>query len=812
MKRRIAGITAFLLVPIMMMSSGIISAFAKNNQNTDYVYTKGVYYYHPGLAEFKNLPDSTDYYVYSDEYFKNSSKEYNPCLATLSMQLCEASVSSSREYPDAAGYKKMGRNAAAFMEDIGFTDIELNEDYTLKPNKDSLGIACAHKSIIDNGKKYTLLILIPRSAGYEAEWADNFVLGISGDAEGFHVCSEKLLAFAREYMKKYGISGDLKLWITGYSRGAAVVNIAAGRIMDDLKGSLGKSVSLDKDDIYAYTFGTPLAAYSGNDPKNERYSGIFNLYCNTELPSILPPAEMGFERYGTDMMIIDKSRISEMEKNLQICSPEMYELYASGYKSDSFSPKKIDLNGNTIIGTADDPDSYIPSDMTEYLKGFSAYLTDYTGGRENYSKEFEGPVSDFLAYYNSLVYDDADAFLNAVMENEDTLYLLASMYAYFMKTKYSDLNVSKKQAESAAKGLIAVTGAEAFQDNTVIDALSAAKLSLAIIGFMLKEPGDIKASAAGYLGNVLTDAMKKTGASEEETAALTDQSSLEALVHMASYLLFGNIWQSDDVNLLDMNNEQIKNAATLIGNFMNYSFFMDHFNELIKAWLMTDDANFDDYTVLSVPQINGYRRLYLNCDDQSDVNGIITDQDGQKIAVIKNGVLKSSSDSWLGFTTCDEGDFFRIPSDIYCKITLNATSDRKIRVKIDEYSCYDAIAFEKFSRDIIITDNKTTTIIMPKSCDETGNLTDAGYSVESGEKRVYMIGDVDRDQSITVADATVIQSHLARLVELDEIQMLLADTDDDKLVSIIDVTDIQKYLAKLESSKRIGTFKDLLEQ
>lgn len=57
------------------------------------------------------------------------------------------------------------------------------------------------------------------------------------------------------------------------------------------------------------------------------------------------------------------------------------------------------------------------------------------------------------------------------------------------------------------------------------------------------------------------------------------------------------------------------------------------------------------------------------------------------------------------------------------------------------------------------------------------------------------IGDVTRDEAITVSDVTAIQRHLANIEPLDEFQLSLADTNGDKVVDVNDASYLQKYIA-----------------
>ena len=68
---------------------------------------------------------------------------------------------------------------------------------------------------------------------------------------------------------------------------------------------------------------------------------------------------------------------------------------------------------------------------------------------------------------------------------------------------------------------------------------------------------------------------------------------------------------------------------------------------------------------------------------------------------------------------------------------------------------------------------------------------------EAPTKEPEVLGDVNGDGVISIADATTLQKHLANIVDFDDEQLAVADTNGDGSVSIADATQIQKYLAQL---------------
>lgn len=803
MKKRLKSTIAGLLAAVMMIPVGTASAFAQTTESaSDSNYYKGVFYYRPGEGEIADYSDSIDYYTYSDDYFRGSSKVYNDHLSTLSMSLAAASVSSTREPFTTEGYARKNRDVIAFLEDTGFSDISINEDYKTKPTKDTIGIACAHKKITDNGKDYTMLTIVPRSAGYEMEWGNNFVLGAEGDAAGFDGCADKCLAFAKDYVADNGISGDIKVWTVGYSRGAAIVNLLAKKLIDDPQKEIGSGINLAPENLYAYTFGTPKAADTKLNPRDEKYAGIFNSYENSELASSMAPSDMGFERYGTDRMIKDESRKEQMLSNLSICNPIIYDEFTTSKSSYFFSPKKLGLSDGSIA-MVNDNNSYIPNDAAEYLNGLGKYLTDICGGREGFAKNYELAFSDFIGYFRSLNGADSSAFGAAFLNNEKTYDMGVAMYAYFMKQKLkNEITGSKQQLIDKAKEIAAVSApADSEPVNGNVEKIAALATKLAV--YLLMDADDIKPIASQHLGVVLEDAMKSSGATQEQIDRLINPEALDSLTYILSHLFFGNIWQSSSVRPLLINNEQMKNAATLASNINCLMY--DHANEVIISWLRLDDSYFAEYQALTDAQIAGYRRVYLTTENASAVNGTIVDKNGKTAAVIKNGVITENADKWVGFTSTDEGGFFRIPVDKEYSLVLDDFTGT-LTANVGEYNCAAAETCDVFTKTITAEDSSRVTLTLPALSAGYAMPSEAEYllSVAPYVKAEYLIGDVNLDGSITVSDVTLLQKKLSSLLVFNAVQERLADANGDGKINISDATAIQYYLADIKSSSHVG--------
>ena len=67
-----------------------------------------------------------------------------------------------------------------------------------------------------------------------------------------------------------------------------------------------------------------------------------------------------------------------------------------------------------------------------------------------------------------------------------------------------------------------------------------------------------------------------------------------------------------------------------------------------------------------------------------------------------------------------------------------------------------------------------------------------------------LLGDVNGDDDVTIADATEIQCYLTELSSLDSIHIHAADVDSDGSVDITDATTLQLYLAGYSAPYPIG--------
>ena len=253
---------------------------------------------------------------YSESFFYGPATTFNPQLATLSMNMANHSIvlkDKTGKYDD-EWYRNQPNRLSEFLTAIGFDSFDCNEDYRKITGFNTIGIGVAKKTMSVGDKEYTLIAMAPRSGGYYYEWSNNVWIGTGKDSdsmhEGWYNAANKAVAFVKQYIQDKEISGDVKIWTAGFSRGGATCNIFSALVdnsIDQGTHILGDSISLKNEDVYTYTFESPQGANINSTtvkpPKDEIYSNIWNIIEPNDLVPKVAMSGWGFTRFGTDVFI-----------------------------------------------------------------------------------------------------------------------------------------------------------------------------------------------------------------------------------------------------------------------------------------------------------------------------------------------------------------------------------------------------------------------------------------------------------------------------------------------------------------------------
>jgi len=342
-------------------------------------------------------------FFYDEDFFTQNARDFNPELAY--MTLCLASSAYNSAYASVGNYDAQiaGKNVSDLLTKIGFENVELESEtasYGVKPGDDTVAAALASKPYGANGTQYTLIAVAVRGGNYEREWHDNFLIGEETTHEGFSKASYKVIEAIRDYIKEQEITGNVKIWITGYSRASATANLTAARLLD---GAVADLVNLDSSDLYAYCFATPA---NTRDTKvhDEKYAGIFSIVNPVDAVPMVAPADWGFDRYGT-ILYLPSAGLSVNYPNVLGTLENAYAYVSNAeYQLDNFQMKKIsphwiEAEEGELIGEFKLLDDDNNSGMTQegfLLEFLSILFNEGIGTLENYVDLYEKAVCDLI--------------------------------------------------------------------------------------------------------------------------------------------------------------------------------------------------------------------------------------------------------------------------------------------------------------------------------------------------------------------------------------------------------------------------------
>ena len=392
-----------LLALVLMLSVTSIAAVATGKNKT---YSGKISY-----------TDGEYDYTYTDDYFSGSGYDYDNDVAIACSYLAYCAQNEKSE-----GHEDYDSNARKFLTECGYTNIEFNEAYTSKPERDTFGVGIASKKTRINGKSYTLLAIIQRGAGYEAEWGSNVKVGTEGDHQGFAEAGDISYRFLLDYLKRHTeIKGNLKIWTCGHSRGGAATNIMVSKIDRLLNrgGTLRKGVTLKGKDIYCYTLESPLCADVKEATANAKiYSNIHNIIFRGDLVTYVAPSNMGFSRYGIDYYL-PVAGDKDFEKYHEACLDQCPDDSTWGLRKQflgKFQPVTVTPNG-TMDNLIQRSNNTTETQYT-FLSRAMPTLATALGGRDGF-QELEDGLYELLGTLTYIISRDgtyADVLEDFIMK------------------------------------------------------------------------------------------------------------------------------------------------------------------------------------------------------------------------------------------------------------------------------------------------------------------------------------------------------------------------------------------------------------
>ncbi len=254
---------------------------------------------------------------FSDSFFCVPASQYNH-------QLCKASLglmASSTRVLYNEDERALDSNAIQFLEDAGFSDV-VTYDYDKPDGRYTIANTISHKTITDGEGTFELIAIGIDGHGYTNEWESNFDIGTDPVHEGFSDACQKVYEHFLAYVEDHKLSGRMKVWITGFSRAAAISNLLGARLTD--------SNQFTADDVYVYTFATPRTT---KEPRKGQYPNIFNIVGSTDPVPMVPFTDWGYDRYGTTFYTLAQETNSSWYKQAIDVSDVYWDLTGTEYTS-----------------------------------------------------------------------------------------------------------------------------------------------------------------------------------------------------------------------------------------------------------------------------------------------------------------------------------------------------------------------------------------------------------------------------------------------------------------------------------------------
>ena len=366
-----------------------------------------------GWLHWDDGGDTATPFIFEPSFFKGSAMSYNAHLATFGCCLADSAINADPGGGSDHKYQNMYRNVRSLMKQIGVQDGDVTEysyecdgstitghragnivwnkcfdeepafSWKTKP-KATIGLCVGHRKIKIDGQESNLVLLAVRGGNYEAEWCSNFVVGETGNHEGFQEAADMATTFLKCLVREYGLTGPTKVLICGHSRGGATANITAGNIVKhaidnkatklsdaegyDLSGLFDNKITLRQCDLYCYGYAVPAGVFAESaDAKKQARDNFRNIHNIINPCDMIPkfvPGKWDCMRYGVDKVLPGPANNSLYTAGREKMLDRLYALGLHrknghfGYQLDGFPAidfEMLDGIGSYVEGMKDMP-------------------------------------------------------------------------------------------------------------------------------------------------------------------------------------------------------------------------------------------------------------------------------------------------------------------------------------------------------------------------------------------------------------------------------------------------------------------------
>ncbi len=228
-------------------------------------------------------------FPYSDAYFTQTGEYYDHQLAQCSLGLA---VSAFRSADQAIDHKDA--YVKEYLSGAGFGDF-VSHQFDEIPTAETIATIIGSKALRDEAGEFLLVAVGVSGGGYDDEWLSNFSFGDEAVHNGFFSAAFTVFQRVFDYTEERAEGRRIKLWISGYSRAAAVSNMVSVLALE--------AEQITNRDLYAYTFATPNNAQTDlhdfSDNGTYDFSNIFNVVGMFDPVPAIPFHEWGYGKLGT---------------------------------------------------------------------------------------------------------------------------------------------------------------------------------------------------------------------------------------------------------------------------------------------------------------------------------------------------------------------------------------------------------------------------------------------------------------------------------------------------------------------------------
>lgn len=413
-------------------------------------------------ASFKTDKGGTANITFDENIISGSSYSYNHELArfcSLASMLTYSGFGTISDTLGTLGFVPPEKNrSAADRKNINKITSQTG-CYFYWPNKEDTTSGRNCFVITQKACQNYNVVLVLLRGTYGNEWYSDFDCGTGEVHKDFNNGKNFVLNYLQQYIKANNLNKDknLKIIITGHSRGAAVANLLGGSVDFSINQGIASShgiSSTSASNVYTYTFATPNTT-TVKEKSESLYKNIFN-FVNPEdfvtkvMPYSWKVSGNNYGRYGITLTLPSKTNEDKYKSKYydkmnklfkQYSNDNSYKYYEEGeapvYRiikkvTDEVSSPSIYYSKKLYFGyfskislydffkktlckiAADDADGWDYADIglkmgSTYTNSLYISIVKFFLSNQAIDKYFENAhlAQTYAAFVNSMTYDEA---------------------------------------------------------------------------------------------------------------------------------------------------------------------------------------------------------------------------------------------------------------------------------------------------------------------------------------------------------------------------------------------------------------------